>query len=206
MPSPSLPRDNVTGVILAGGRGRRMGGLDKGLIALDGRPLAAHIAARLAPQVAGVLMNANRHAERYAALGYPLVPDRMGDFDGPLVGVASAMQAARTPLLATVPCDSPLLPLDLVQRLYAGLEQSGAEIALPHDGKRTQQVFALYRTALYPQLLAYLSGGGRQVRTWFAQRNCVEIDFSDCPAAFLNLNTPEDWQMLSPQLNAPASP
>lgn len=195
--SITLSTDDITGVILAGGKGRRMGGRDKGLMKLYGRPLAAHIAERLSPQVGRLILNANRNPDGYAALGYPVVPDMMGDFDGPLVGLASAMDAADTPLVLTVPCDSPRLPANLAARLLAALQERQVDIALAHDGERTQQVFALYKRQLYPALRAYLDGGGRQVRAWLAGQNSVPVDFSDCPDAFLNVNTPEEWAVLT---------
>lgn len=191
-PGALAPRRSVTGVVLAGGRARRMGGADKGLLPLAGRPMVEHVLAALAPQVAGVLISANRNRERYAALGHPVVADRMGEHEGPLAGVASAMRAARTPYLLVVPCDSPLLPADLAERLCRALEQAGAELSVAHDGERMQPVFALLSCTLLPSLLAYLDGGGRKVDAWYAERRLVLADFAGQAEAFLNVNTPGD--------------
>ena len=194
------PRGDITGVILAGGLARRMGGADKGLLPLLGRPMIEQAVARLQPQVGHLLVNANRNREQYARLGLPLVADMMGDHFGPLVGIASAMQVATTPLLLSVPCDSPLLPQDLAQRLYAALVQAEAEISVAHDGERMQPVFALLRRDLLPSLLAYLQAGGRKIDTWYRQHRLVLADFSDRPDTFLNINTPEQQADLEARL------
>jgi molybdopterin-guanine dinucleotide biosynthesis protein A len=183
-------------VILAGGMGRRMGGQDKGLLRLHGRPLVARVVDALLPQVGSLLINANRNLDSYRALGHPVVQDTVGDFFGPLVGMASAMQAAATPYLLSVPCDSPLLPGDLCARLYRTLKSADAHISVAHDGSRMQPVFALLRRELLPDLLDYLRGGGRKIDTWYGRHRLALADFSDRSDAFLNINTPEELNNL----------
>lgn len=195
-------RTRVTGVLLAGGRARRMGGTDKGLIELAGRPMAAHVLARLGPQVAAVVVNANRNRERYAGLGVAVVADTLEGYLGPLAGLLAGMEAAATELVVTAPCDSPFVPPDLVERLLAGLDVAGAEVAVAHDGERQQTVFLLARTALAGDLRAWLAGGGRKIDAWFARRAVADVDFRDRPEAFLNINTPEERADLEARLLA----
>jgi molybdopterin-guanine dinucleotide biosynthesis protein A len=187
-----MPRQAITGVILAGGLGRRMGGVDKGLQLLDGRPLVRHVAERLAPQVDRLLINANRSQADYAALGYPLLADEIPDFAGPLAGLHAALSAASTPLVATVPCDSPFLPPDLISRLHAGLLASGKGLAIARVDGRLHPVFCLCRTALREPLAAYLRQGGRRVAEWCGDMAAEIVDFDDQPLAFRNFNTLQD--------------
>lgn len=186
------PRRTVTGVVLAGGRGQRMGGADKGLVLLAGRELARHVLDALRPQVHEVIINANRNTEAYARMGCRVIGDALGGFHGPLAGMASAMRAARTRYIATVPCDAPFLPVDLVARLYAGLRAARAEIAAAEDGERLQPVFALLDCALLPALETYLARGERKIDRWYAEHRCTRVSFADHPRAFLNVNTPEE--------------
>lgn len=186
----------VTGLVLAGGRGSRMGGRDKGLVALGGRPLIAHVIEGLRPQVATILVNANRHAEDYAHYGYPVVADRLGGHPGPLAGLASGLYHAATPWVASVPCDCPFLPGDLVARLQAALQGERAEIAVAHDGRRLQPVFALVPCRLLASLLGFLAEGDRKASLWYGRHKTAVADFSDVPEAFVNLNTPEDLAAL----------
>jgi molybdenum cofactor guanylyltransferase/molybdopterin-guanine dinucleotide biosynthesis protein MobB len=185
-------RSQITGVILAGGRGRRLGGVDKGLVEIDGRPLAVHVLEALRPQVARVVINANRNRERYAALGCEVVADAIAGYYGPLAGIASAMEVAETPYLLTVPCDGPLLPTDLATRLHARLIAEDADLCVAHDGGRLQPIFALLRCTLLPRLTAYVEGGGHKVEEWCHQQSLAVADFSDCASAFINVNTPAD--------------
>lgn len=184
-----MKHQDITGVILAGGLARRMGGVDKGLQLLAGRPLVAHVAERLAPQVGHLLINANRSHADYAALGYPLLSDDIPDFAGPLAGLHVALGACTTPLVVTAPCDSPFLPADLVGRLLAGLQAAGADLAIARAAGRQHPVFCLCRKSLQPQLAAYLNQGGRRVAQWCAEMGAVEVDFDDQPTAFQNFNT-----------------
>lgn len=182
----------VTGVILAGGMGRRMGGVDKGLQLLDGRPLVCHVAERLAPQVDELLINANRSQAEYAALGYTVLADEIPDFAGPLAGLHAALSAATTAWVVTVPCDSPYLPRDLVNRLQASLQASAAGLAVARVEGRLHPVFCLCRTSLSGTLAAYLSQGGRRVAEWCTDMGAVLVDFDDQPQAFRNFNTLQD--------------
>jgi molybdopterin-guanine dinucleotide biosynthesis protein A len=198
--APRIPLEDISAVILAGGRARRMSGEDKGLIELKGRPLIYHIITALRPQVGEILINANRNLERYRAFGYPVIEDIMGDFFGPLVGMATGMQATDKPYLLTVPCDSPLVPAQLAGSLYRALIGEKAELSVAHDGVRMQPVFALLDCRLLPGLLDYLNGGGRKIDTWYARHRLALADFSAVPEMFLNLNTPEDKTALESRL------
>jgi molybdenum cofactor guanylyltransferase len=182
----------ISGVILAGGLARRMGGADKGLQLLDGRPLAARVAERLAPQVDELLINANRNGEAYAAFGYPVFADRVPDFAGPLAGLHAALTQARHPLVATVPCDSPFLPEDLVLRLQTALTVEDADLAVATAGGRLHPVFCLCRKTLADDLGGYLAAGERRVEAWVRRQRLAVVAFDDCPAAFGNLNTLAD--------------
>jgi len=187
---------DLTAVILAGGRGRRMGGSDKGLVELEGLPLIAHVLNGIAPQVGTILINANRNANQYEAFGYPVVSDALGGFQGPLAGFASAMAAASTPYILTLPCDGPLVPPDYATRMMDALETSGSEIAAAHDGDRVQPVHALLPVRLMSDLEAFLAGGDRKIDLWYSRHQVALADFSDCPDAFRNINTPGDRDQL----------
>jgi molybdopterin-guanine dinucleotide biosynthesis protein A len=195
----------VTAVVLAGGRARRMGGRDKGLIELNHRPLIEYALAALRGQVDRILINANRNLERYAALGYPVIADSHGGFSGPLAGMASALIEIHTPCLVTVPCDCPALPKDLVARLLSAREQADAQLAVAHDGTRMQPVFALLEHTLLGSLEQYLEAGGHKIDQWYARHRLALADFSDQPQAFINVNTPEDLAQMAQSLGA-ASP
>ena len=196
----ALPPEHITGIILAGGRARRMGGDDKGLLPVAGKPLVGWVMDRLAPQVSRVLLNANRNQQRYAALGATVVSDELADFQGPLAGIAAGMQAADSDYVAVIACDSPLLPDDVVQRLAQALSTHNADIAVAHDGHRLQPVCALLKTNLLPSLLLTLTGGERRVEHWYGSHHAVEADLSDCPDAFINANTPEQLADIAQRL------
>lgn len=185
--SSALLRAELTGVILAGGRGSRMDGRDKGLITLAGQPLVAHVASRLAPQVGALLISANRHADQYAQWA-PVVADRVepGAFAGPLAGVDAAMHAAGTAWIVVVPCDCPMLPVDLVVRLAAGLGQAPAAFVVTHDGP--QPLACLLARSLGADLALELRSGTRRVRDWLQRAGANPVRFDDA-AAFRNLNT-----------------
>ncbi|MEZ5729148.1 MAG: molybdenum cofactor guanylyltransferase MobA [Burkholderiaceae bacterium] len=146
---------------------------------------------RLSPQVGEVLINANQHLERYARFGHPVVPDAISGFVGPLAGLHAALNAADTEWVVTVPCDSPFLPADLVERLAASAASSRAEIAVAKADGRLQPVFALVSTALLPDLADYLANEGRKIDRWFSTRRCVEVEFDDA-SGFVNINTQEE--------------
>jgi len=193
----------VTGVVLAGGRGSRIGGRDKGWLELAGRALIVHVLDALRPQVDALLINANRSLARYRRLGCPVVGDALPGFQGPLAGLAGALTAAETPLVLVVPCDGPLLPCDLVERLRKALVESGAEIAIAHDGERLQPAHALLRRDLRPDLLAALEAGERAIHRWYQQRRTVVVEFSDRRGAFRNVNTEAERRALEQALTAP---
>ena len=197
--SVPYPRQDITGVVLAGGRARRMGGTDKGLVEVNGEAMVVHALRGLTPQVSVMLINANRNQERYAALGdCPVIADADGDYAGPLAGMASAMEQATTRYILTVPCDSPLLTTCLGERLFAAL--GDGEISVAHDGLRMQPVFALLDCALRESIVDYLSSGGRKIDAWYAQRRVAIADLADHPDMFLNINTPEDRDTLEKRL------
>lgn len=182
----------ICGLVLAGGQGRRMGGVDKGLQVLRGRPMVDHVIERLRPQVDEVLVNANQNLERYGVYGCPVVPDAVGGFAGPLAGLHAGMKSTRAPLILTVPCDSPFLPLDLAARLRAALEKNRADIAVAKTRDQAHPVFALARTAVLPHLEAFLARGERKIDLWYASLRVVEVPFDDQEDAFSNINTPQD--------------
>ena len=188
----ATPVDDITAVILAGGKARRMGGADKGLIKLHGKPMVEYIISALQPQAGNIIINANRNPEQYAAYGLPVVADMLGDYFGPLVGMATGMHATDKSYIVTAPCDSPFIPPTLVETLYRSLDDNQAEISVAHDGVRMQPVFAMLRCKLLPDLLAYLDEGGRKIDSWYGQQRLAVADFSDLPDTFMNLNTPED--------------
>lgn len=189
-----ITQGELSGMILAGGQGRRMGGRDKGLEPFAGRPLVAHVIERLEGRVAEVMINANRHLDAYRALADRVVIDAEDGFQGPLMGIYSGLRAATTPWLVVAPCDSPALPGDLVARLVAGV--GGADIAVAHDGERLHPVVALLRTALADDLAEALAAGERKIDRWYARHAWCEVDFSDCPGAFANLNTDDEKRRL----------
>jgi molybdopterin-guanine dinucleotide biosynthesis protein A len=218
--APAFTLGDTTALVLAGGRGLRMGGVDKGLQPFRGQPMAQHALQRLAAQQGGplhsVLINANRNAEDYLALGEAawgtgrvrVFADRVPDFSGPLAGFQAGLDLCISPLLLTVPCDSPLFPLDLAQRLLDALNMARADIAVVqapeagHDGQlslRSQPVFCLMKASLLGNLTEFLNGGGRKVDAWTAQRRVVQVPFnlaSDDPHAFANANTLDELRLL----------
>jgi molybdopterin-guanine dinucleotide biosynthesis protein A len=189
----------ITGVILAGGRGSRMGGVDKGLQNFRGVPLALHTQLRLSPQVGELLINANRNLAAYESFGVPVWPDAasLGDFAGPLAGFLTGLERCETPFLLTVPCDTPLFPTDLVARLASALEAEDAEIAvaaaLEEDGQlRAQPVFCLMACEMLESVVRFTHGGGRKIDAWTALHKTVLVPFdlpTDDPQAFFNANT-----------------
>ena len=192
-----IDRNDITGLILAGGRGSRMGGVDKGLQNFRGMPLALYTMMRLAPQVGEVMVNANRNLGAYESFGVPVWPDGNADYAGPLAGVLVGLERCETGYLVSVPCDTPLFPLDLVERLAQALEREDAEIAMAaareEDGHiRTQPVFSLMQRELMESLVRFIQGGGRKIDAWTAQHRCVVVPFDragDDPSAFFNANT-----------------
>lgn len=191
--APSGPAGTgVTGLILAGGRGRRMGGVDKGLKDFRGKPLVQWVIERLRPQVQTLLINANQNAGIYAGFGHPVIADRIDGFAGPLAGLQAGLAQATTPLLVTAPCDSPFLPGDLVSRLRSGLEANDAQLAVARTGSQPHPVFTLCRREVLTSLSAFLQGGGRKIDAWYASLAVAEVAFDDEADAFANINTLEE--------------
>lgn len=184
--------EKITGVILAGGMGRRMGGADKGLQDLRGRPLVAWVIERLAPQVDHLLISANRNLRQYAAFGYTVLPDDIPGFAGPLAGLHAALGHADTPLVVIAPCDLPWLPVDLIARLLAALQENAAELAVARTPQRIQPLCCLARRSVLPNLTHYLAAGGRKVIDWQASLNTANVFFEDVAGEFSNINTAEE--------------
>ncbi|MBV8032207.1 MAG: molybdenum cofactor guanylyltransferase [Betaproteobacteria bacterium] len=180
----------VSGIVLAGGLGRRMGGVDKGLQLLRGKPMVAHVLERLAPQVDEVIINANQNRAAYEVFGRRIVADDVGGFAGPLAGLHAGLQAASHELVVTVPCDSPFLPGDLVQRLKKNLGKN--QLSVAKTGDQPHPVFALVRKDLLGNLEAFLRGGGRKIDAWYGSLEFVEVSFDDEADAFRNINTLEE--------------
>lgn len=195
-------RNTVTGLILAGGQAQRMGGVDKGLLQLCERPLIEWVLDALQPQVASLIINANRSHADYRHYGHAIVADELDGYCGPLAGIAAGLGACTTDYLVVTPCDSPLLPMDLVQRLQEHLRRDTADIAVAHSGDRLQPVFALLHARLISSLQAFLDTGGRKIDQWYAQHKITIVGFSDAPDMFLNINTPEDLAALEARLLA----
>jgi molybdopterin-guanine dinucleotide biosynthesis protein A len=192
------PQD-ITGLVLAGGRGSRMGGVDKGLQNFRGLPLAMNALLRLQLQVGHVLINANRNLAAYESMGVPVWPDPIGDFAGPLAGWLAGLERCETPYLVTVPCDTPNFPTDLVEKLAAALVAEGADIAmaatLENGQVQVQPVFCLLKTELMESLVAYLHAGQAKIDRWTAQHRCATVVFDDA-AAFANANTAQELAQL----------
>ena len=195
----TIPQQDITGLILAGGRGSRMGGVDKGLQTHAGVPLALHALLRLAPQVGATMINANRNLAAYESMGVPVWPDALPDYPGPLAGMLAGLEHAETAWLVTVPCDTPNFPPDLVERLAAAADEQGADIAMAatrEDGAvQVQPVFCLLRTDLLEDLVAFLHAGERKIDRWTARHRCVQVIFEDADA-FFNANTLDELQRL----------
>jgi molybdopterin-guanine dinucleotide biosynthesis protein A len=187
----------IDAVILAGGMARRMGGNDKGLVELNGKPMIEHAIERIKPQVKQILINANRNQNHYAALGFRVLSDEDSGYLGPLAGMITALGHITADYLLVVPCDCPLLPLDLVPRMLTSIEKNGAEMAVASDGKREQPVVLLLKPELRASMKAFLDAGDRKIDFWYAKHHCAVCDFSDQPNAFVNVNTPEQKQQLS---------
>jgi molybdopterin-guanine dinucleotide biosynthesis protein A len=199
MPMPTIPPEDITGLVLAGGRATRMGGVDKGLQNHHGMPLALHGVLRLQRQVGAVMVNANRNLAAYEAMGVPVWPDAVPDYAGPLAGMLAGLEHCQTPWLLTVPCDTPDFPEDLALRLGRAAAEADADIAMAatreHGELRTQPVFCLLRAMLMEDLMAAVQGGERKIDRWTARHRCVTVEFDDA-AAFVNANTLDELQRL----------
>ena len=196
-----MQRQGVTGIVLAGGRATRWGGRDKGLVEVAGRPMISHVLDALAPQVDDIIISANRNLEEYRAFDFPVVTDATGDFLGPLAGIASGLRAASTDWAAIAPCDSPLLAASYIDRLASARDDTpDAAVAVAHDGERIQPAFALIRRELLEDLEAFLASGERKLDRWYARHPTQLVDFSDSADSFLNINRPEDRDLLEARL------
>ncbi len=180
----------VTGIVLAGGQGRRMGGVDKGLQLLHGKPMVAAVLARLAPQVSEIIINANQNLDAYERFGHRVVPDAIGGFAGPLAGLHACLGEANHDLVLTVPCDSPFLPLDLLKRLRKELREN--DLAVAKTGDQAHPVFSLVRVSVLDHLSKFLSTGGRKIDAWYSTLEVIEVPFDDEADAFRNINTREE--------------
>ena len=194
-----MPPAEVAGLVLAGGQGSRMGGVDKGLQAFRGKPMVAHVIERLAPQVDEILINANRNPADYERFGHRVIADEIEGFAGPLAGFERGLAHASRDLVVTVPCDSPFLPPDLVSRLRAAMMRESAQIAYARTGDQPHPVFCLMRRDVHESLQAFLRSGQRKIDKWFAQLRGVEVPFDDEADAFLNINTREELAKLEPR-------
>jgi len=186
------PRD-ITALVLAGGKSRRMGGRDKGLLPFGEGLLVERVLDGILPQVDTALISANRNRDAYGRLGFPVIADPLDDFQGPLAGFLAGLENMQTDYLLTLPCDGPVIADDLAQRLAKGLFDAGADIAVAHDGKRLQPVYALLHRRVLPDLRLALEQGERKIDRWYPRNHWITVDFSDSPELFNNINTPEDY-------------
>ena len=193
---------SITGVILAGGQARRMGGDDKGLVPFQTRPLIQYAINAIKSQVNQVVINANRNLEQYQYYGYPVISDSLEGFQGPLAGMLSAMETAQTDYILTVPCDSPFISTQLRQRMMETLLLTGKQIAVATDGERLQPVFCLIPCYLKDDLKQFLLNGDRKIDIWLAQHELAVVDFSDQPDTFINFNHPEDLAQRAYQIHS----
>ena len=182
----------ISAVILAGGQGKRMGGADKGLQLWHGKPLFEHIRQRLSVQINDISINANRNQQHYAQSGLSVFADHLDGFQGPLSGILTALQRAKTDFVLFVPCDCPLLPLNLLEKLKSAVEKQGVLIAYAHDGEREHPTFCLISTQLRSALADYLADGERRMRCFMQQNGALAVDFSEQKDAFQNMNKLED--------------
>lgn len=210
---PAIATGEITGLVLAGGRGTRMGGVDKGLQNFNGTPLAMHAVVRLGLQVGEIMINANRNLSAYESFGVPVWPDGLADYAGPLAGFLTGLERCETPYLLTVPCDTPLFPFDLAGRLSEALVANDAEIAMvsaPEPSEepggapvlRAQPVFCLLNATLLESLVRFTQAGGRKIDAWTAQHRTALVPFDrpgDAPDAFFNANTLAELHALESQ-------
>ena len=196
---PRAVRATISGLVLAGGQGSRMGGVDKGLQPFRGKPMVAHVVERLAPQVDELLINANRNPDDYARFGHRVIADEIAGFAGPLAGFERGLAHAMGELVVTVPCDSPFLPHDLVERLRERLESANAELAVARTGEQSHPVFCLMRRSVLPSLQQFLGSGQRKIDKWYSVLRVEEVSFDDEVDAFLNINTREELASLEPK-------
>lgn len=188
------PQHDVTALILAGGAGRRMGGVDKGLLPLDGKPLVQYVIDAIAPQVAGIIISANRNLDAYRRFGYPVIEDRLPGNPGPLAGIAQGLLTAETRFLLTIPCDAPWVAPDLAVRMCGAMDSQPVQVAIAHDGERLQPAHLLLGSDLSDEVDGALAAGERKVRSWVLALAHVEVDFADRRECFANINAPSDLE------------
>ena len=196
----SIPDTDICALILAGGRGSRLGGQDKGLVTVAGRPVIEHLLERLRPQLETILVSANRNHARYAAYGYPVIKDLNPDFPGPLAGIVAGFDACRSDWLLCLPVDAPLLDAHYAQRMKAAVQDCDTDAVLATLNGRPEPVFCLLHRRHQPALLDYLAGGKRAVQGWLQEIGAQAVDFSDCPEQFINLNAEQDQPGLEARL------
>lgn len=192
----------LSALILAGGQGLRMGGVDKGLVDLNHRRMVEHVLERVKGQVPLIMISANRSHPEYQRYGYPVVADQADDFLGPLAGMAQGLRQSTTPWLMVVPCDSPQLPLDLAHRLSQAAFNQNTLAAVAHDGEHLQPAFNLIHRDLLEDLQRYLDQGGRKLGYWLRQQQPAVVDFSDQPQSFINLNSSEQLDQFQQQMQS----
>ena len=188
---------DVSGLVLAGGKARRMGGKDKGLIRFEGRPVAASIAGQLNDQCGTVFINANRNRSEYARLGYEVIADSLEDYQGPLAGILAGLEKMKSRWLVTAPCDGPWIAPDYVARMLAAAERNSHPLAVACSENRLQPVHALIEGSLLGSLRSFLQGEERKIDRWYGMHEYSKVDYSDCPRMFLNFNTPQQLQEMS---------
>lgn len=204
MHSGMSPRSiTVTGVVLAGGRARRMGGGDKGLIDFAGKPLISYALSAIRPVVDDIIINANRNRDKYREFGFPVAADENRAFDGPLAGILSAMTRSKADYLLTLPCDCPLIDSAIIERMIATMEADPVDCLVADDGERLHPVVLLIDRRLEDDLRAYLNGGERKIDRWFMRHRWQAVNFSDRPEAFRNVNTPEELAQLERERSVP---
>ncbi|MGR9090146.1 MAG: molybdenum cofactor guanylyltransferase MobA [Gammaproteobacteria bacterium] len=184
-----MSANRITGVVLAGGLGTRLNGDDKGLVEINARAMVSFVVERFAPQVDALVINANRNLERYRAFGFPVIPDAMQDYPGPLAGIGAALAYAKSGRVACAPCDCPFLPTDFVARLKTAMDEAGAEVSYAVSVGRPQPVFAVIECSLLDSLTNCVNDGERKLMNWYRSLNSVAVDFGDDPVGFANINT-----------------
>ncbi|SCZ49871.1 molybdenum cofactor guanylyltransferase MobA [Thiohalomonas denitrificans] len=192
--------ENITAIILAGGRGQRMGGQDKGLLPLAGRPLIAHVIERIRPQVGEIVISANRNHEHYSRFGYPVFADAAPDWPGPLAGLLAGFAVTDSEWVLTLPCDTPRLPQDLAARMISATMEADAEICTVQASGRIQAAFMLVSRRLEADLRDYIDAGGRRVQSWQEAHHRALAEYPEADRAFDNINTPEQLQQLEREL------
>ncbi|MEM8843805.1 MAG: molybdenum cofactor guanylyltransferase MobA [Pseudomonadota bacterium] len=192
--------NNTAGLILAGGKAQRMGGNDKGLVQLNGRPMIEFVINGLKPQVSTIFINANRNMDTYKQYGFDVLEDQLNDFQGPLAGFASGLDHCETDYIVTAPCDGPFVCADYVDRLHIAANDESSLISVAHDGKRLQPVYALLHKSLKTSLLKFLESGDRKIDRWYEQEHYAKADFTDAQEMFANVNTPDELALVSKTL------